>query len=372
MLRSAAAYSSPNMLCGPSLSRNLCRAISPGCRAALTPAARVTRLNMSTYGQHSYLSRHPDEKKPPIPYQIGSVLKAHAYAPPPPPDYHYTWARGQMKKDIEERHPLQLCLENPPAAGTPGQETLRLKIKQPIRVKDLNNSQVVQVEILHRETRGSESMLPASTDGVSIVAKFYDPLYYDYDEVQADPFANCDAAFAHETNAYHHLRQVWGTVVPRFYGSYSADVPLPDDPSRTRPVRTILYEYVPGTTLDHTEREDYSTSQRQAIMSEIMDCHSVLWQMDVGHGDLHPRNIIVLSANEGERAETRLIDLNMAVIGRRADRDGHAPTPRREPRSVIAKDWFDEDLRDIMLDFAWLVDWEWNEWLQNEYAKNGV
>lgn len=348
--------------------RNLCRTIGPRCRAISVP--HVTRLNMSTYGQYSYLTQHPDEQKPPIPYQPGCIVKAQAYAPPPLPDYHYTWACGQLEKDIAERHPLQLCLENPPTAGTPGQETLELEITQPVRVKDLSNSQIAQVAILKRETRGSQSMLPASTDGISIAAKFYDPLYYNYDESQPDPFANCDAAFAHETNAYQHLGQVYGIIVPRFYGSYSVDIPLPSDPAKTRPVRTILYEHVPGTTLEHTEREDYSTHQRQAIMSEIMDHHSVLWQLDVGHGDLHPRNVIVLSANEGGRANIRLIDLNMAGVGRRADYNGHVPTTQLEPRSVIVERWYDKDLRDMMLDFSWLVDWDWTEWLQNEYAKD--
>ncbi|KAI0140991.1 hypothetical protein F4776DRAFT_613524 [Hypoxylon sp. NC0597] len=33
----------------------------------------------------------------------------------------------------------------------------------------------------------------------NIVTKLYDPLYYDFDEDHADLFANCDAAFSHET-----------------------------------------------------------------------------------------------------------------------------------------------------------------------------
>ena len=328
---------------------------------------------MSTYGQYSsYLTKHPDEQKPLIPYQPGCILNAQAYAPPQPPDYHYTWTHGQRKKDIAERYPLQLCLENPSAAGTLGNESLQLEIGQPIRVEDLANSQIAQVAVLDRETHGSESMLPAPADGTTIAAKFYDPLYYDFDESQADPFANCDAAFAHEANPYHHLRQVYGVIVPRFYGSYSADIPLPSSPSRTRPVRTILYEHVAGTVLGNVEREDYSTSQRQAIMSAVMDCHSILWQLDVVHGDLHPRNIIVVSAKEGERAEVRLIDLNMASVGLRAEYNGHVPTTRLEARSAIVERWFDEDLRDMMLDFEWLVDWNWTEWLQNEYPASCV
>ena len=194
-------------------------------------------------------------------------------------------------------------------------------------------------------------------------------MYYDYNEERPDPFANCDAAYAHETIAYNHLRPLYGTVVPHFYGSYTVDIPLPDDPTQSRPVRAILYEYIPGITLQSIDPQDYSQAQRQAIMAPILDAHSKLWQMDVDHADLHPRNVIILSVNEGEIADVCLIDFGQAVCGRRV-KVGHVPTPKAEPRSKIIERWLDEKFRDRMIDFGWLVDWPWNDWLRNEYARD--
>jgi hypothetical protein len=191
---------------------------------------------MSTYG-YSYLATHPDEKKPPIPYQVGNVLSARSYSPPPAGDFYYTWAYGRIKDEIRDFHPLQLCLKTPPATGTLGDETVCLRIIHQIRVQDLSNSQVVKVKPIEWEGKGYPLFLTARSSGVA--AKLYDPMYYDFDENRPDPFANCDAAYAHETMAYSHLRPLYGTVVPHFYGSYTIDIPLLDDSTQSRPVRAI-------------------------------------------------------------------------------------------------------------------------------------
>jgi serine/threonine protein kinase len=338
-----------------------------GRTSRLTPR-RVSPMSTRTW-RYSYLSRHPGESKPQIPYQPGVTLTAQAYAPPAPPKFHYSWAEGKVEEDIASLHPLQACLAHPPAEGTPGKETVGLRIQRPIRVRDPSNSQLVQVEVVNQD--GNDAGLSAFHHSTGVVAaKFYDPLYYEYDDGRPDPFANSDAAFAHETMAYHHLQPVYGILVPRFLGPYSVNIPIPGNIPSSRPVRCILYEYVPGTALHDTEIEDYSTSQQQAIMSAILDAHSILWQMDVSHRDLHPRNVIVVSAVEGQKADVRLIDFNMARCGQRAERKGHVPSMELESRSAIVNRWRDEDMRHWMIDFAWLVDWPWNEWLENEYAKD--
>jgi hypothetical protein len=112
----------------------------------------------------------------------------------------------------------------------------------------------------------------------------------------------------------------------------------------------------------------YSTKQRQAIMSAVLDADSLMWQQDVSHGNIHPRNIIVVAAEEGEPAAIRVIDFDMARCGIRAKR-GYIPSTQLEPRSAVVERWLDKDLVDRMLHFDWLIDWPWNEWLVNEYAK---
>lgn len=71
-------------------------------------------------------------------------------------------------------------------------------------------------------------------------------------------------------------------------------MPVLDGISRLRPVRAILYEYIPGLALSAIDVKDYSTSQRQAIMAAVLNANSILVQMDIIHLDLHPRNIIIV------------------------------------------------------------------------------
>lgn len=46
------------------------------------------------------------------------------------------------------------------------------------------------------------------------------------------------------------------------------------DPAQSRSVRAILYEYIPGCTLHDMNPHDYSQTQRQAIMTAVLDAHS--------------------------------------------------------------------------------------------------
>ena len=337
----------------------ICRSVSP------SPSPHHTnRIWISTY---SYLTTHTHETKPPIPYQPGVILSAQTYTPPPTPSYYNTWAYGKLRQDIAEQHSLQLCLQYPPAAGVPGRETFQLQIQRPIRVEDLARSQIVRAQVLNREPDLALPGLPAFTATAGVAVKLYDPLYYDFDDFNPNPFANCDAAFARETRTYLQLQPVYDYLTPRFYGSCSVDVPIPDKPSQMRPVRAILYDYVSGTSLASSEITDYTMPQRKAIMSAIMDHHSILWQMDVEHNDLHPRNVLVISAKEGEKADVRFIDFERAMCGTRA-REGHIATTEPEPRTEIIKRWLDEDANDYAVDFLWFIDWPWNEWLRNEYT----
>lgn len=321
----------------------------------------------------TYLRKHPGERKPALPYDPGLVLEAQACAPPPPPPppFFGTTAKGQVEHDIEHLPPLEACLRHPPPGGSLRHERVRLEVKRQVRVRDLVSAQLMQVRILDRRGRKAQSELPDPANSTAIVAKLYDPLYSDWENGRLDPFQSSDHAFAAETKAYLHLKQVYGSLVPRYFGSYSVEVPVPGDNTiHTRPVRAILYEYISGSPLDEIEADNYSTSQRKAIMTAVINAYSILTQMDVAPLDFHPRNIILVSANEGEKAEVRLIDFGMAWSGERMERDGYVPKPELEPRVDIVEHWYDKTMRDSMRDFAWLVDWPWNEWLVEEYGKD--
>jgi hypothetical protein len=80
-------------------------------------------------------------------------------------------------------------------------------------------------------------------NGDRLIAKIYDPLYFNDEDGRLNPFLCVDRHYAHESRAYHVLSEMQGTRIPIFYGSYSLELPT------HRTVRLILIEYIPGTTL---------------------------------------------------------------------------------------------------------------------------
>lgn len=362
---------------------------------------------------YSYLDSHPDERKPPIPYAIGSQFTAIAFDPLNPKDLlesphdWYLQATDQTENDIRNLHPLQACLRHPPADGHFGNSSVNIRVLDHIRAGDEKNSQILKVEAFMlgegsisdsplRHTDGVSSLLTTPTafprSAATVAAKLYDPLYVDLNDFRPDPFHNCDAAFALETEAYRdYLRPLYGICVPSFYGSYTINVPIPEDTRewhsglpadhieksahRTRPVRAMLYEYIPGVALNQAmEDQMYNQSQRKEIMRALVTAESKIRQLDVLiDRDIHPRNVIVVSAEEGHPADIRVIDFGAAQCGERCEDEAHAPTTKPEPISRIIERWRDgddewKDPSDLRYPFLDLVDWEWNEWLRHEYA----
>jgi hypothetical protein len=62
-------------------------------------------------------------------------------------------------------------------------------------------------------------MLPPK--GTRLVAKVYDPLYFNDSEGYLNPFLCMDRSYTHEANAYMALNEFQGQWIPRYYGSYS-------------------------------------------------------------------------------------------------------------------------------------------------------
>ncbi|CAN8105697.1 unnamed protein product [Discula destructiva] len=234
-----------------------------------------------------------------------------------------------------------------------------------VKVRSPANSQILKVRASGLQHFGFSR--PAI-----VAAKLYDPLYVDFDECWPDPFHNCDAAFSLESEAYREfLRPVYGRLVPYFYGSYTIDLPIVGMTGRTRPVRAILYEYISGTVLlDAVVENIYSQPQRKEIMRAVINAEARLREIDVQiNRDIHPRNVIVESVDEGHRAKLRVIDFGAALCGTLREDEPHW-TEGPETKAQIIKRWRDfEDghASNLRYDFYDLVDWAWDGWLCNEY-----
>ena len=101
---------------------------------------------------------------------------------------------------------------------------------------------------------------PAPLPDQGLIAKFYDPLFWEF-HPRVDPFQRTNKSFTQEVWAYQHLADLFGTIVPRYYGPFDAVVPLWDS-DETRIVPMILPEAVSGSDLLRLEPGDYSIYQR--------------------------------------------------------------------------------------------------------------
>ncbi|KAK9362912.1 hypothetical protein V1504DRAFT_438149 [Lipomyces starkeyi] len=250
----------------------------------------------------------------------------------------------------EWKHPLEPCILHPPRPGSFGTATVDLKIVDIVRAGDQRSSQLVTVQVVNVDPPGSS--LPLSN--ITLMAKIYDPLYFDHEQDDADPFLCVDRAYCREVAAYKALSELQGTTIPRYYGSYSFDLPAGD--ATTRSLRMILIEVVPGSF----------------IMKAIVDAESLLYTHNVLHGDVHQRNILILdTSREISARQVVLVDLGRARIGRSTRLDDPEYEKKYLPGVPIgpllrwSKAWF--KLRDYECFEPW-IDWDWQSWLEQNYG----
>jgi hypothetical protein len=87
---------------------------------------------------------------------------------------------------------------------------IRLKIFETIRVEDGQNAQLVTVQASSHITPNNSNAPPSDR---CLVAKFYDPLYFDHEQDDADPFLCTDYHYTHEVAAYKALDPLQGTNI---------------------------------------------------------------------------------------------------------------------------------------------------------------
>ncbi|KAI9932345.1 hypothetical protein ASPWEDRAFT_739380 [Aspergillus wentii DTO 134E9] len=298
--------------------------------------------------------------KPPVPYLKGWRFTVQSYIPPPPTPVTRGCCRN-FKAGREERSqlsPIERCLRNPPLSGKIGSDTLQLQVIDQLRVGDGSNAQVFTVQVV------------TSTPGLALpdqkmVAKVYDPLYFNDEEGYANPFLCTNEHYTHEVAAYKLLTDLQGESIPRFYGSYSLDIPVEDIPVDglgSRTVRLILVEHIPGITMRDADPKDFSQTARQELMKSIIDFDTLIFhQADIVNRDNSPRNVIM-------HPDGRLIHIDFANTsfnrGRDPNRSYKTPGFFGQYISPLLR-WTDKTLAWDFLDW---IDWDWTLWVEAEYA----
>ena len=307
-----------------------------------------------------------NESKPPIPYSPGQEVWVRPHDPPPPTKGSRALTRDTAKERAS-KHPVERCLLHPPLrGGSIASTVIRLKILETIRVEDGQNAQLVVVQASSHITPNNSNAPPSDR---CLVAKFYDPLYFDHEQDDADPFLCTDYYYTHEVAAYKALDPLQGTIIPKYYGSYTCELPILGGNQRS--VRLILMEAVKGNSMQHLKPTDFSQSERQNIMKAIIDAESSLYSHDVSHGDLHPRNILVSgSATAISTLRVILIDFGNARLGRAPiwatpeEKQKYLPGIPISPLLRWNKAWWCD--RQIVFD-EW-IDWDWQPWLEYHWS----
>ena len=289
------------------------------------------------------------------PYRLNNVLRIKKHIPPTSLGsiYEYLSREESEQEALTAERDLPLeerCRRHPPLETKPlDTKELSLKIIKHLRVGKTKPAQLILPEI--PEIKGF------SKD--RIVAKFYDPYYYDHEDDELEPFLMADHAYSREAEAYQYLKDCQGSIIPRYYGSYSCELPMS---TGTRPVRLILIEYIQGICMDSIDPKTLSRTARQNIMEKLVRAESYLYARKFCHRDHLPRNVMIRSDGptnfEDRNFDVILIDLESSKLGWKVEQPGfdEAISP------IIRWHRYGYNDNDFMV-LGW-IDWEWQEWLE--------
>ena len=323
-------------------------------------------------GMHSEpdddMSDDENETKPPVPYIKDWQFTVQQHNPPPPTK---PTSGDCTVEDIGETNrlkqlqPIERCLKNPPAEGSYGPFSLDLRIHDTMRIGDKHHAQVVVVEVLT-----ADPPVEGLSQGELVVAKIYDPLYVDNDDLYINPFVVADKHYTHEDAAYKALSDLQGSVIPKYYGSYSLDVhiPIPIDLSTKRCVRLTLMELIPGSSMRNVDPHGLSQQTRQQIMKSLIELYTLAYSREIILVDTHPRNVMLTSSVSGH-APAVFIDFGDALFGwawRWPRRLGSLPSTYVSPLLLF------HEGHGRPREFQDWIDWDWQPWLEAEFGHTAV
>ncbi|CAH0022702.1 unnamed protein product [Clonostachys rhizophaga] len=316
-------------------------------------------------------------------YRSGTVLAITEHVPPEPfrsDFYELSWYRKPApEEEVLASGQLGWCLKCPQVETQPkeGAQQHSLKILQVISVGYHRRSQVFKCQL-----DGDEEKI--------YMAKAYDPAFsveYPYDVTYA-----ADASYSTEAAAYEDIKRFGydGTFSPRYYGSWTFNLPIYKDRSirasvraNTRPVRMILMEYIEGLDFEEIFKVKVelllSPQERLYVLNDILKAKAFLQFAGVSHRDPFPRNVILRGSSSsatditGDHTAGKvvIIDFEHAVATRRPNCLYAAPREDR-PINPIYHHW-----RHCPAEWGCLVPEpffsnyaEWQKWMKDSWLNN--
>ena len=168
-------------------------------------------------------------------YKPGKKLQIRRHEPPSPFGERTRFFEKEGWERRQRATLVQMSDEYPPAKGGRLGPPIELRITAALRTGSPYCSQVVRVNV---------PAFPKADQ--NLVAKFFDPLQIEGSkDPEYDPFWTADYQYAAEAAAYARLTSLQSTLVPKYYGSYTCELPTGLG-HNTRSIRLILIEFVEG------------------------------------------------------------------------------------------------------------------------------
>ncbi|KAF2271742.1 uncharacterized protein EI97DRAFT_351233, partial [Westerdykella ornata] len=306
------------------------------------------------------------------PYEVGRTFLARKHTPPEPFGGPYDTVWPPEQEGWKTLTQTEYCLSRPPLPGTTNENhMISLKIESLIRTGENAGAQIVGV-----------------SNG--LVAKIFDPLYYDGKNdhgFPADVVIESDGDYSREAAAYSELQGCLKAMkhIPKYYGSWTTEIETcvghcgsENTEKRKREVRLILMEMVEGIPMTDINPLSLAERLRHTILIKVFEAKAQIYSCGVSHNDLSLRNIFVI-ANDLENLDVdiTIIDFNIAGVTRKDWLRNHFHKVARKMMlmypgrllSPIPRFW------DKLADFSahdWLPDdaYEASEWLWRQFYDN--
>lgn len=269
---------------------------STEARASSGSSTRSSSTDKSSSTQSSVSADSPYQ----CPYKIGFTTTALRHEPPDPFDPEHTRASSSEELvNLDAISQIEFCMSNQPLPGrTMTDQTSILSITSVIRTGPRRGAQLVVVN-------------------KSLVAKIYDPLYYDPSD-DSDVVRRADEMYSHEAAAYNHLQKFpeVSNLVPKFHGSWTIGIPVHFNKdgatvSQLREVRLILIEHLDGIPMTRKDPHTLSEHAKSVILAQCIDAEIRLLNTGLNHTDFVPRNIILQGCDyETPNIQVKVIDFD--------------------------------------------------------------
>lgn len=199
-----------------------------------------------------------------------------------------------------------------------------------------------------------------------MVAKIYDPMYYDSSEYP-DVVWYADRTYSREAAAYGYLHNSADVsdIVPAFHGTWTLDIDTAitqngRTTTYTRPVRMILIEYLEGLCMEATNAHKLSEHALRVILKQCLDAQMRILHAGVNHGDFYPRNIMILGIDfSTPDVQVKLIDFDVSEV---YNHPNYADQEFVRFRKKFTEKWSPRVASPIKRFFGHMMDFSCNGW----------